>query len=154
MGGGAREYLDTMGRQDKQFAALYRQAAAAFGISECAMWVLYFIRIAETPLTQHELIELMMFPKQTINSAVFSLVKRGYLRLEPIPGTHNRKHVQLTPAGEAFARSTVERLIRAEEQAVTAMGLQRAERYVALRNEFLDALHSEFEREEVLDHGA
>ncbi|PHP52519.1 MarR family winged helix-turn-helix transcriptional regulator [Actinomyces ruminis] len=112
MDSGAREYLDTMGRQDKRFAAIYRRAASAFGVSECAMWVLYFIRTAETPLTQHELIELMMFPKQTINSAVSSLVRRGYLRLEPIPGTHNCKHVQLTPAGEAFVRSTVERLIR------------------------------------------
>ncbi|RLP10717.1 MarR family winged helix-turn-helix transcriptional regulator [Propionibacterium australiense] len=143
-----------MGRQDKLFAALYRQAASAFGVSECAMWVLYFIRGAEEPITQQELIELMMFPKQTINSAVSTLARRGYVALEPIPGTRNRKNVLLTPAGDAFASSTVERLLTAEERAVAVMGFEKAARYVALRDEFLEALQEEFTREGVLDHDA
>ena len=149
-----RACLAEMGRQDKLFAALYRQAASAFGVSECAMWVLYFIHTADGPITQSELIELMMFPKQTINSAVSALTRKRYVVLEPIPATRNRKNVLLTPAGAAVARSTVERLITAEEHAVAAVGVEKTQHYIGLRDEFLKALQTEFTREGVLDDDA
>jgi len=51
------QFLTEINAQEKRFGALYRQAAAGFGLSECAMWVLYFLTSAETPLTQQDLIE-------------------------------------------------------------------------------------------------
>ena len=55
------------------------------------MWALYYLQNAEEQLSQQDLIELMLFPKQTINSAVSALVKKGYVTLEMIPNTKNRK---------------------------------------------------------------
>lgn len=63
------EYLTEIGTQEKQFDALYRGAASLFGLPDCSMWVLYYLVSAEGDISQQDLIEKMMFPKQTINSA-------------------------------------------------------------------------------------
>lgn len=102
-----KEYLSEMNAQEKRFGALYRQAALTFGMSECAMWVLYFLVCADKPLTQQELTEQMMFPKQTINSAVTNLAQKGYLELRTIPEMRSSKRLVLSLEGETLARATV-----------------------------------------------
>ena len=39
------DYLTMIGAKEKQFDALYREAAKAFGLSDCAMWALYYLYI-------------------------------------------------------------------------------------------------------------
>ena len=71
------------------------------------MWILYYLAMEETPLTQHELIDRMMFSKQTIHSAVSWLVKKGWGHLETIPSARNSKHIQLTDAGRQAAGGSI-----------------------------------------------
>ena len=101
------EYLMSIGNQEKQFDALYRNVGTFFGLPDCAMWILYFLSSSEQELSQQDLIEKMMFPKQTINSAVTGLAKKGLVELCMIPGTRNRKKVMLTETGKALAENTV-----------------------------------------------
>ena len=140
-----KEYLAVLAGCEKKYDSLYRGAAAAFGLSDCSMWVLYYLQSAEELLSQQDLIGLMLFPKQTINSAVSGLAKKGYVTLEMIPNTKNRKRILLTDSGRAFAKKTVLRMIQAEERAVSEMS--DIERFVALYAEFFAYLHDEFERE-------
>ena len=142
----AKDYLLEINAQEKRFGALYRQAAVTFGLPECAMWVLYFLISADEPLTQQELTERMMFPKQTINSAVSSLSQKGYLELRTIPEMRSRKQIVLTPDGEDLARSTVRKMRMAEERAVKTMGQEKMEQYIALHDEFLEQICTELER--------
>ena len=142
----AKYYLLEINAQEKRFGALYRQAAVTFGLPECAMWVLYFLISTDEPLTQQELTERMMFPKQTINSAVSSLSQKGYLELRTIPEMRSRKQIVLTPEGEELARSTVKKMRTAEERAVKAMGQEKMEHYIALHDEFLEQIYTELER--------
>lgn len=150
----ANAYLSALNAQEKRFGALYRQAAAGFDLSECAMWVLYFLTTADELLTQQELIERMQFPKQTINSAVSGLAQKGYVELRRIPGTRNRKNILLTSSGAALAESTVMRMRAAEERAVKQLGAETLAQYIALHEEFLDALLAEFEKEGVIGGAA
>ena len=113
------------------------------------MWVLYYLLNVEDPLSQQDLIGLMLFPKQTINSAVSGLVGKGYVTLEMIPNTKNRKSVLLTDEGRAFAEKTVLRMIQAEERAVSE--ISDIDRFVSLYAEFFEHLHDEFEREGLCD---
>ena len=129
---------------------MYRQAAVAFGLSECAMWVLYFLISADEPLTQQELTERMMFPKQTINSAVSNLARKGYLELQVMPEMRSRKQIVLTPDGEELARSTIRKMRTAEERAVKAMGEEMMEQYIALHDAFLNQLYSEFKQKGIV----
>ena len=146
----AKAYLSEISSQEKRFAALYRQAAAGFDLSECAMWVLYFLITADEPLTQQDLIERMQFPKQTINSAVSGLAQKGSVELQMIPGTRNRKNILLTSSGAELAGGTVRRMRAAEECAAKKLGAEKMARYIALHEEFLGALREEFGKEGII----
>ena len=145
------EYLMNIAKQEKQFDALYRNASAIFGLPDCAMWILYFLSTSEDELSQHDLIEKMMFPKQTINSAVAGLAKKGLVELTMIPGTRNRKKLMLTEAGNAMANNTVNRMYQAECRVVEQMGAERMTQYVKLYRDFFTYLQKEFQREGLID---
>lgn len=146
MGRKTKEYLSEMNAQEKRFGALYHQAALQFDLSECAMWVLYFLISSDEPLTQHELTERIMFPKQTINSAVMSLAQKGYLELRTVPERRSTKQVVLSPEGELLAQNTVKKMRTAEERAVKALGQEKIEQFIALHDEFMEQICAEMER--------
>ena len=141
------DYLTEIGKQEKQFDALYRNAGALFGLPDCAMWVLYFLSSTEDELSQQDLIEKMMFPKQTVNSAVVTLAKKGLLELSSIPGTRNKKKLALTEAGKNLADNTVVRMRKAECSAVEEMGKDRMGLFAELYREFFDYLNTAFQKE-------
>lgn len=141
------EYLTEIGMQEKQFDALYRGAASLFGLPDCSMWVLYYLISAEDDISQQDLIEKMMFPKQTINSAVTTLAGKGIVTLAMIPGTRNRKKITLTAEGRKLAESTVWRMRCAECRAVESMGKEKMAQYIELYHDFFNRLQLEFEKE-------
>jgi len=147
----AESYLKRIAVQEKQFDALYRSAGDRFGLPDCSMWVLYFLVSSKEPITQQDLIGKMMFPKQTINSAVVKLAKDGFLELRIIPGMRNRKTIQLTDAGKDLANNTVVRLLNAELRAVEAMGDNRMEQFISLYTELSNAMREEFAGEGLFD---
>ena len=145
------DYLMNIGRQEKQFDALYRNAGAFFGLPDCAMWILYFLSSSEQELSQQDLTEKMMFPKQTINSAVTGLTKKGLIELSLIPGTRNRKKITLTAIGKEFAEKTVVRMYKAECRAVEQMGFERMTTYMELYHDFFTCLQHEFQKDGLID---
>ena len=147
----ANEYLRQMAVQEKRFDAMYREAGAKFGLSDCSMWVLYFLISSGEPISQQDLIEKMMFPKQTINSAVMKLAKDGLVKLFTTPGMGNRKTIALTETGMDLANSTVWRLLKAELRAVKNMGTERAEQFIQLYSELFSAIQEEFIKEGLCD---
>lgn len=145
------EYLMNIARQEKQFDALYRTAGAVFALPDCAMWVLYFLFLSSDALSQQDLIEKMMFPKQTVNSAVAGLVKKGLAELKMIPGTRNKKSVTLTKAGRDLAEQTVGKMYLAECRAVERMGDERMTQFYALYRDFFRCLQTAFREEGLTD---
>ena len=146
-----KEYLSLIAEQEKQYAALYRDVGSKFGLPDCTMWALYYLVSAGEPLTQQDLIEKMMFPKQTINSAIMNLVKSGHVELQIVPGTRNRKTILLTDTGRKLAEDTVNRMYEAELRAVENMGEQKMELFSKLYSEFFASLQSEFTKEGLVD---
>ena len=124
------EYLTEIAMQEKQFDALYRGVASLFGLPDYSMWVLYYLVSAEDDISQQDLIEKMMFPKQTINSAVTTLAGKGLVELAMIPGTRNRKKITLTADGRELAESTVWKMRYAECRAVESMGKDKMAQYI------------------------
>ncbi len=143
----ANEYLRQMAVQEKRFDAMYREAGAKFGLPDCSMWVLYFFISSGEPITQQDLIGKMMFPKQTINSAVMKLAGDGFVKLFTTPGEGNRKTIALTEAGINLANNTVRRLLRAELKAFKKMGKERMEQFIQLYSELFSAMREEFIKE-------
>ena len=139
-----KNYLISMGKQEKRFDALYRLAASVFQFPECSMWILYYLVMEEKPMTQHELIERMMFSKQTIHSGVAWLVKKSWVQLETVPTARTSKNILLTDEGQHAADETVARILSAEAQAVKAMGKGKMDQYITLHEELSTLLCEAF----------
>lgn len=139
--------LARMGREDNRYDALYRRVYAAFGVAPCAMWALYFLLASDDGLSQHEIAGMMMFPKQTVNSAVARLVMDGMVEFAAIAGTRKEKKVRLTAAGRDFAKRTVGHLLEAEIRATKKLGVAKMNALSDLRAEYLDLLKAEFEKD-------
>lgn len=145
-----KDYLTMIGIKEKQFDAMYRDAAKSFGLSDCSMWALYYLCLSKEPLTQQDLIEKMMFPKQTINSAVMSLSNNGLVELEMIPGTRNKKKIILTEKGMNAIDRSVRRMRDAEEKAVKEMGDRKMQKYTKLYDEFYTAMERNFKNDGII----
>ena len=142
--------LEQLAIQEKRFNALYKEAAALFNIPDCSMWILYYLIISDKDITQQDLIKKMLFPKQTINSAVNSLAKKELLNLVVIPNTKNKKKLLLTDSGLKLAQSTVLKLRNAECRAVENMGKEKMLKFIGLYGEFYSELQKEFNNFDIL----
>lgn len=136
--------LEKLAIQEKKFTSLYKEAVTLFNIPDCSMWILYYLIISDKDITQQDLIKRMLFPKQTINSAVNSLVKKELLNLEVIPNTKNKKKLFLTDKGFMLAQNTVLKLREAECHAVENMGKEKMLKFMELYGEFYNELQKEF----------
>lgn len=117
---------------EKQQDELYHRIAVQLGISETALWVLYNLCDTDEVFTQNSLAELWCIPKQTVNSAITSLVKKGYVHLEQIAAARNSKAILLTEEGTVFCRNAIMPILNAEQSAF--LQLTEAERgnFIAL----------------------
>ena len=142
----ARALLDKTNRQFNECNALYHAAAQRCGLSDAAFWTLYALVTSCEPLTQNRIAADWGIPKQTLNSAVAAMVKKGLLALCPGKGAHSGKIVTLTAEGRALAERTVVPVIAAEEKAIRAFGLASAEEMHRLAQRHLQCLQREFEK--------
>lgn len=145
-----KEILRSMGRQEKQFEGLYRSLASVFQFPDCSMWIMYYLAMENAPLTQHELIDRMMYSKQTIHSAAFWLVKKGWVRLETNPASRSSKFVILTDEGKQAAEGTVCRILSAEAKAVENVGKKKMQQFIDLQEELGKQFLSAFQAEGLL----
>ena len=110
---------------------VYRRAVRQYGLSECAFWILYTLRVEEKPFTQAEICEFLIEPKQTVNSALKKLEAEGYLILSA--GADQRsKRVCLTEKGERFVKAHVDRVPEAEAAALGAMTAAEGDALICL----------------------
>lgn len=140
------DLLEITNRQFNECNALYHAVAQRYGLSDAAFWVLYALRTTYEPQTQNRMAAEWGQPKQTLNSAVAAMVKKGLVELCPGNGAHSGKIVTLTDEGRALAARTVEPVIAAEQQAMTRQGLAEVEQNCRLTQRYLECLRQEFEK--------
>ncbi len=139
-----KSQLFMLSNAKKKINSLYHEEAVRLGISETALWILYSIFGAEETFTQYDLCEAWQYPRQTVNSAITSLIKNGYVVLKVIPGTRNRKAIHLTESGLAFCEKNILPLYLAEERAYLQMSEKELDTFVALYEKQYVLLKKEF----------
>ena len=92
----ARALLDKTNRQFNECNALYHAAAQRCGLSDAAFWTLYALVTSCEPLTQNRIAADWGIPKQTLNSAVAAMVKKGWWSL---PGKRRTQRQACDPDG-------------------------------------------------------
>lgn len=135
-----RNQMQMLDRLYKESDRIYNDYAAHFGMNNTAFWVLYTLSHESGPVTQNDLSEAWFLPVQTINSAVSGLVKKELVRLEPIPGTKNRKSIVLTEAGRELCGRTISTVDEIERTAMLDFSEEERELYLGLFRRHLENL--------------
>lgn len=140
-----KKQLETINQQMKEITAVYHYAAIKFGISDSEFWVLYALLVLEGEYSQQDICEMWSLPKQTVNSVIRNMVKKGYVFLETIPGTRNRKIIRLTEDGKMFGENTVMCVYKAEQRTILKMSEQERQTCIQLLGKYINFLNEEIE---------
>ncbi len=119
----------------KKLDDVYYKYSSKWGLSEPAFWTLYALVEADKTgeiITQNNLASSWCCPKQTVNFAVSGLMKKGYVVLEKLNVARNSKAVRLTTEGNAFCKSVIIPLIKAEYRALSQLSLEERDMLVKL----------------------
>ncbi len=143
------QQLQILNRLYKESDHIYSRLAAKLGMTDTTFWVLYAIAHSEEPMTQNDLCNDFFFPVQTIHSAINNLRKKGFLELQVIPGTRNRKAILLTEKGKIFVTNTIDKADEIEKNAFLLFNEEERELYLSLFRRHIDYLKKEEKR--VLD---
>ncbi len=135
-----KEQLYSLNKMSKKSVALYHKIALSIGVSDSALGILYALLVAETPCSQYDLCSDWSIPKQTINSAVSVLQKKGLISLSPVAGTKNKKDITLTDAGKKFAENNVGKLREAELLAFAELTPEERKIYLRLNQKYNQSL--------------
>lgn len=138
-----QEQLHQLNQQIKVLAAVYHNAASKSGISDNELWVWYALLNIEGEYSQQDICDLWSLPKQTVNSIVANLSKKGYLYLESVPGTRNRKIIRLTDEGRAYGNSVVMPIYQAEQRSLERMSDEECRMCIAMLSRYTDILTEE-----------
>lgn len=141
-----KEELEALYQQLKEKDAIYHDAALGFGLSDTAFLVLYVLTDSEREYTQFDLSNEWSLPKQTVNTAVIGLMKQGYVTLETISGTRNRKKICLTEKGKSIVEDDFVQLYEAEQKALARLTAQERRTYVELGRKHLAFLREETQK--------
>ena len=135
--------LVAFNREMKKLDDIYRSAAKECGMAECAFWILYTLRVEEKSFTQAELCEFLAEPKQTVNSVVANMVKKEFVKLEPIPGTRNRKLLRLTENGRYYCDTVIRPVFEAEYRTIGRLTEQELDNCISLLGKYISYLKEE-----------
>lgn len=129
----------------KEIDYLYGRLAVKSGLSDSAYWVLYSIREFEGECTQKSICTQWSFSKQTVNSSLKSLEKRGLIALKEAKGSKRSKRIVLTEAGEAFAREEVDLVFKMERHIFEKMSNSEREALIASTRRYLELFRKEMD---------
>ena len=103
----------------------------------CLLW-------QEKKLTQILLGVLFICRKQTINSIISGLIKKGYVFLEHVPGTRNRKVIRLSDEGRNYGEKNIMWIFEAEQHAMEDADPREVCTLISMLEKYINKLKREF----------
>lgn len=131
-------------QQWKERDAAYHSVAVKYGLPDTGFWILYILSTSEASYTQQDLCRKSSWAKQTINTAVSGLIKRGLIQLENIPGTRNQKQIVLTETGRDFINHCMLPFVEKEISAYRTLNDEELKLYLDLTKRLTASIRSEF----------
>lgn len=140
-----KKQVEVFNQQVKDLAGIYHRAASKCGVSDNEFWVWYTLIATGEEYSQQDICEMWSLPKQTINSVIAHLREKGYLSLEVVPGTRNRKIIRLSESGKAFGKKIVTPIYEAEQRTLAKLTAQEREQCVAFMIKYVAAFREELD---------
>ena len=126
----------------------YEQWAKKWGLTSNTLFVLYAIHERPQECTQRYICERLLLPKQTINTILAGLEKKGLIFREIALTDKRNKLVRLTGAGEQYTKILLKALAEAEGAALEAMSLEQRQAFITTSDLFLQQLRGAFARQQ------
>lgn len=140
-----KKQIDIINQRIKELNSLYRIAAGKSGISDGEVCVWSTLLCGEEEYSQQDLSDLLFLPKQTVNSIVSNLIKRGFVYLEHVPGTRNRKVIRLTQEGREYGESKVMWIFNAEQKALEQTDPEQVQSAIKMIEKYILSFKKEIE---------
>ena len=131
-----RRYTHLLG----EIEGVYHDISLKLGMSDSVSKLLYTLFLSKNRCPLRLLCRQNGLSKQTVHSALRGLEAQGLVLLEPATGRN--KDVVLTEAGRAYAQRTAARIAEMENSIFAAWDPEDVQRYLALTEQFLQALQS------------
>lgn len=140
---GIDEYLAAYNQSSKRMDEIYHQYARQQELSDTFLWMLYSLRESDAVYTQREMCAIWHFAPQTLNSALKSMERQGYITLEPVPGNRKNKQIQLTEEGRSLSERVVLPLMQAERQSLQRLSPEERASLLSITQKYLGFLQDE-----------
>lgn len=124
---------------------VYNEFARTCGLSSCAYWMMYEIVREGRLLALRDLTSQWAYSKQTVNSAMQTLVTKGLIELNFCEGSKKNKLASLTVAGEEFSERYIVPAIEAERRAFCTLDPEVRALVIRAMHSYTDALRTELE---------
>lgn len=138
-----KEQLEVINKQIKELVGIYRDAVSRLGISENEFWIWYTLIIMEGEYSQQDICSSWSLSKQTVNTIITHMVRKGLAFLEVVPGTRNRKIIRLTETGEKYGESIVRPVFEAENRAFDRLPVEDRIACTAALGRYINILKEE-----------
>lgn len=121
---------------------LYEKWAKKQGVNNYVSRIMYMLYLSGVN-RQKEMVENYNMPKQTVNTVITELQKKGYIILIPDENDKRSKIIKLTQEGINYANKIVTPLLDCEIRVLKKMGTQRVEMLIDTMNQYADLLETE-----------
>lgn len=138
-----KKQIDVINQQIREFKSFYHVAARKAGICDGELCI-WSVLLSTEEYSQQDLCNLFSLPKQTVNSLISSLTKRGYVFLEHVPGTRNQKVIRLTEKGQGYGRTRVMWIFEAEQRVMEETDPEEVQVLISMLGKYIWHLKREF----------
>ncbi len=97
--------------------SVYEYYAKQHGLNSTTMYLLHIIFTSES-CTQKQICDIMMLPKQTVNTIVRDYQNKGLLETTESPEDRRHKHIRLTQQGKDYCKQILPPVEEAEAYAL------------------------------------
>lgn len=137
--------IDTINQRIKELNSIYHVAAGKSGISDGEVCIWSTLLCSEEEYSQQDLSEMLYLPKQTVNSIISNLVSKGFVILEHVPGTKNRKVIRLTKEGRDYGEVKVMWIFQAEKKALEQTEPEQVQVCIEMIEKYISNLRKEID---------
>lgn len=139
------KYIQEINSAVERTDYLYEKWAKQHGINSYVMQVMYMIYASEIN-KQKDIVENYGMPKQTVNTVITDLQRKGYIRLTPDENDKRSKIIILTDEGRRYAENIVNPLLNCEKEVLAKMGKERVEMLISTMNQYAELLEQKISK--------
>jgi len=141
-------YIGSISAGISRINGVYSKYAQKQGISYGLIDILYVLRV-HGAVTQKQIAEICIIPKQTVNSFIKQLKADNYIFLASGNEDKREKEIRLTSEGEAYSQRLLKPFFELHEMVANRTGIEMLHQLSTLLNVLGDSLELEIEIEKV-----